>query len=60
MKQKLSDSAREARNAYYREYRRKHKEQIQETNRAYWERVAATRGEEAHAVEIEINQLPNG
>ena len=38
---KLSDAAREARNAASREWRMKNKERVQEYNRRYWERKAA-------------------
>lgn len=36
----LSQEAREARNAYAREWRRKNKEKDQENRRRYWERQA--------------------
>ena len=37
----LSTEAKEARNAYMREYRRKNKERIQAQREVYWERKAA-------------------
>jgi len=36
----LSNAAREARNAYQREYRRRYPEKGREYNRRYWERKA--------------------
>lgn len=39
-KSEMSESAREARNRYYREYRAKHPEKVKEQNRKYWERRA--------------------
>ena len=36
----LSEEARIKRNQYMREYRKKNKEQIKETNRKYWEKKA--------------------
>lgn len=36
----LSEEARQARNAYGREYRRKHPEKVREYNRNYWEKKA--------------------
>lgn len=36
--EKLSDKAREKRNQYAREYRKKNKKKIAEYNRTYWER----------------------
>lgn len=38
--EKMSESAREARNKYYREYRAKHPEKVKAQNRKYWQRVA--------------------
>lgn len=38
---KMSDAAREARNAASRAWRKKNKERVQEYNRRYWERKAA-------------------
>ena len=35
------DAAREARNRYYREYRKRNREKINAINRRYWERRAA-------------------
>lgn len=39
-KKKLSDEAREKRNAYARSYRKKNKKKIAEYNRRYWEKKA--------------------
>ena len=40
MNYNLSDKAREARNAYQRQYRRKHPEKLMQYNNNYWERKA--------------------
>lgn len=40
MVEKLSDKARAARNAYYREYRARNREKIKATSQKYWERKA--------------------
>lgn len=47
MKHKLSEEAKAARRAYYREYRAKNRERIRETQRKFWERKAQkeTKGE---------------
>lgn len=37
---KLSETARQARNAYTRAWRARNKEKVRETNRQYWERRA--------------------
>ena len=37
----LTDKAREARNAYQREWNRKNREKVREHQRRYWERKAA-------------------
>ena len=37
----MTDKAREARNAYMREYRRKNKDKIKAQREKYWERKAA-------------------
>ena len=37
---KLSESARQARNAYTRAWRARNTEKVRETNRKYWERRA--------------------
>lgn len=37
---KLSDEARELRNAYMREWRRKNKERVKQTQANHWERKA--------------------
>ncbi len=49
----LSDEAREARNAYLKEYRRTHKEAIKRKNELYWERRAAKQAEQASGNESE-------
>ncbi len=36
----LSDAAKEAKRQYYRDYRAKNKEKIQETNNRFWEKKA--------------------
>lgn len=36
----LSEAARDARNAYYSEWRARNRERIREKNRLYWERRA--------------------
>ena len=40
MDKTLDEKAREARNKYYREYRRKNKEKVKEYERNYWLRQA--------------------
>jgi hypothetical protein len=40
MDKTLDEKAREVRNAYYREYRRKNKEKVKEHQRNYWLRQA--------------------
>lgn len=40
MKTELSDEAREARNAYMREWIKKNPEKVRERNRRYWEKKA--------------------
>ena len=40
MTNELSKSAREARNAYAREYRKQNREKVRQQNRLYWERRA--------------------
>jgi len=49
---KLSDKARELRNAYQREYRRKHPEKLRQYNARYWERKAANYTPEVRAREL--------
>lgn len=39
-KNELERKAREERNAYYREYRKKNKERISEHQKRYWQRKA--------------------
>lgn len=39
-KVKLSEAARQARNAASREWRMKHKDRVREYNRRYWEKKA--------------------
>lgn len=46
---KLSSEAKAARNAYYREYRAKNRERIQENNKKYWERKAREQAEKEAA-----------
>ena len=46
MAKKLSEAARAAQREYHRQYRRKHKEQIEENRRRYWEKKGATMGAE--------------
>lgn len=43
----MSEKAREARNAYQREYSRKNPEKMREYRRRYWERRAAREAESA-------------
>lgn len=38
---KYSESAREARNAYARDWRRRNRDKVAATNARYWEKVAA-------------------
>ena len=46
----LSDAAKKAQAEYMREWRRKNKESVRESNRKYWERKAAQQKErEEHA-----------
>lgn len=40
MSSKEISNAREARNAYYRQYRANNREKIKEINRRYWEKKA--------------------
>ncbi len=40
MENKLSDKAKEARNAYYRQYRAKNRDRIKVINQKYWEKKA--------------------
>lgn len=40
MENNLSDKAKEARNAYYRQYRAKNRERIRSINKRYWEKKA--------------------
>ncbi len=39
-KNQIGDRARELRNAYYRKWRREHKESVRESTRRYWLRKA--------------------
>lgn len=39
-KDTISDQARQARNEYYRKYRREHPEQTKAINKRYWEKKA--------------------
>lgn len=39
----LSEEARQARNAYYREWRRNHKEAVSRANARHWEKKAEER-----------------
>ncbi len=43
---KMSEKAKEKRRAYYREYRRKNKERIDEHQKNYWERKAIAEQQE--------------
>lgn len=47
--EKLSDKAREKRNQYAREYRKKNKDKIAEYNRRYWEKKAQEEKEDKQA-----------
>ena len=40
----ISEAAREAQRAYYREWRKKNPDKVREMNRRYWERKAAAAG----------------
>lgn len=54
----LNDEARQVRNAYMRQYRKRNPEKTREMNRRYWERRAA-REKEEKANEVESNQVQN-
>ncbi len=56
----MTEAARAARNEYYRQYRAQHKEQIRETKRRYWERVAARKAKELITTELEERSVKNG
>jgi hypothetical protein len=45
----MSEAAREARRAYYREWNKNNKEKVQEHQRRYWERKAAKAKEQEQA-----------
>lgn len=40
MENKLSEKAKEARNAYYRQYRSQNRDRIKSINQRYWEKKA--------------------
>lgn len=44
-KQTLSEEARQARNAYKREWARKHPDKVKEANAKYWENLAKKQAE---------------
>lgn len=44
-KAQLTQKAREARNRYYREWRKRNKDKVKESNKRYWERKAKKEGE---------------
>ena len=50
----MDEKAKEARRAYYREYRAKHPEKVREQNRRYWARRAAR-----EAAEREVGNAPH-
>ena len=41
MNNTISEAAREAQRAYYREWRKKNPDKVREKNRRYWEKKAA-------------------
>lgn len=53
MTKQLSDKARQERNAYMRDWRKKHREHVQEYQREYWERKAQQTAEQKHAQEVD-------
>jgi hypothetical protein len=53
----LSDKAREARNAYGREYRRNNPDKIRKYNVDYWERKAT--GNQPDSIETKVIKLHN-
>ena len=58
MERKMSEEARNARNAYYRAWRAKNPEKVRESNERYWAKKAAeiaAEEKEAEANETEKN-----
>lgn len=49
MSQQLSQEAREARNAYYRAWRKKNPEKVKQANEKYWKKKAKEMQAEAEA-----------
>ena len=47
MSKQLSQEANEARNAYYREWRKKNKEKVKQYNEKYWKKKANEMQEQA-------------
>jgi hypothetical protein len=52
---KLDNAAREARNRYYREWRKKNPEKVKESNERYWAKKAAEMATEEKEGETNAN-----
>ncbi|XZM33516.1 hypothetical protein ACSXAY_00230 [Clostridium perfringens] len=46
----MNDKAREERNAYMREWRKKNKERVKKYNSSYWERKSKSKREEGKSI----------
>lgn len=49
MSKQLSEEARKARNAYFREWRKKNPEKVKQANEKYWEKKAQEMQEQEEA-----------